>query len=78
MSDQAHRVLIEDKLAFVKAVNALNDLLQRVRRYEPEACLYVTGDDFQLMTGEPWEGGRDRQDRVALRWRVPHTDSGAW
>lgn len=78
--EQAHRIQQQDVKAFVRAVNTLNDLMERVREYEPEAELYLAMDSLHLMIRPAHEGrrGEAREDRSALSWTITHADGGDW
>ena len=81
--EQVGRIKDVDIRAFVKAVNALNAVMDRVLKYEPDANYYLSMEDLNLMIGLshddlPGGGTTDRPDRVALSWALTNAGGGDW
>jgi hypothetical protein len=74
------RIKPEDHRAFERAVAALNRLIERVRKYEPEANYYLANDTLNLMVGPSHEGASDHphHERVATSQLLHRSGGGDW
>lgn len=65
---------------FEKAAQSLNDVLQRIRKYNPDANIFSAGDTLNLLQeyddeNKPFE---ERDTIVVSRVRISGLDSGDW
>ncbi|KKN56094.1 hypothetical protein LCGC14_0575720 [marine sediment metagenome] len=77
---QGERIKPQDQSDFVRAVNLLNKVINRVAEYEPEAGYYMSVADLNLMVGPSHigSGGSPLYDNVALSWTIDNADCGDW
>ena len=80
----SERIKLRDRREFYAAIKALNRVIARVRKYEPDACYYMECESMHLMTGESHDDsgatglGRSHPERSALSAIIDHADCGAW
>jgi len=68
------------KKRFIKLVEGLNDLLEEVRKTEPQANYYLEEDSLHLMKGESHTSGRGvaQRDNSVVSVLLSHSGGGAW
>ena len=64
---------------FVKYARKLNEVMERIRKYNPEACLYAEEEALILLNGSPHdEYGKSHTEREVEFVAICGMDSGAW
>ena len=76
----ANKIHKRDVEAFKKCAERMDQIMRRIREYNPEANLYVAGFEMNLMAGDHLDT-RDQEDRNALiicSVNVTGCDAGDW
>ena len=64
---------------FVKCVEKLNEIMNRIRAYKPEAMIYIAEETFNLMSGHPYEDDTiGDQSKIVESVIVDSVDVGDW
>ena len=77
----ADRIRQVHRVRFANAVKALDALLKEIRKYEPEANIYLDDDHWNLMVGPshaPDAHNTEQRENVAWTERVSHSGGGGW
>lgn len=70
----------EHRRRFVRLVDQMNQLVDDVRGYIPEAQLYLANDNLHLMSGDSHSGVRadPHQERSMESRKLHHSGGGDW
>lgn len=64
---------------FTKYAERLNQVMQRIREYKPEACIYASQESLCLLPCPPHEGlGKSNADQEIASVTISGMDSGAY
>ena len=67
----------EDIHNFEKAVERLNEIIDRIRQYKPDAYIYVTPSQINLIS-EPNDEEYVDQNLIVTSKSILHLDCGDW
>lgn len=63
---------------FEKYAKKLSEVVERIRKYKPEAIGFMNDDSLCLMSSNWLETGEYVNDVCATSVLMPHFDGGAW
>lgn len=72
-----HGIKQEDIKDFEKYAKQLSDVVERIRKYCPDAIGFMECDNLNLMSGR-WEDASEANDKCVTSVYMPHFDGGGW